>query len=148
MLFCVSHTTRICCFYSNQIVNKCRRRIRVVRLTQNSYIIWIFSKMVLRWRRGDKLLNKFIILVCIQKVFSSLHNIQIEPLMADGLFWRFFSYFSRPWQWNLVCSLTNLQLSYQSNQSYFPDLTWANLPFCSWSSYDQSWRKQMKWYTF
>ncbi len=24
--------------------------------------------------------------VCIQKVFSSLHKIQIEPLMADGLF--------------------------------------------------------------
>ncbi len=27
---------------------------------------------------------------CIQQVFSSLHKIQIEPLMADGLFWRCF----------------------------------------------------------
>ncbi len=35
--------------------------------------------------RGDKLLNKVIILyfLCVQKVLSSLHNIQIEPLMAD-----------------------------------------------------------------
>ncbi len=32
----------------------------------------------------------------IQKVFSSLHNITIEPLMAGGVFWRCFSYFSVP----------------------------------------------------
>ncbi len=35
-LFCVSCTTRRCCFCSNQSVNKRRRRIRVARLTQNS----------------------------------------------------------------------------------------------------------------
>ncbi len=34
-LFCVSHTTWIRCFRSNQSVNKLRRCIRVVRLTQN-----------------------------------------------------------------------------------------------------------------
>ncbi len=27
---------------------------------------------------------------CIQKVFSQLHNITVEPLMADGLFWQCF----------------------------------------------------------
>ncbi len=32
------------------------------------------------------------------------HSIQIEPLMADGLFWRCFSYFYGPWQCNLLCS--------------------------------------------
>ncbi len=36
MLFCVSCTTQICCFRSNQSVNKRRKRIRVVRLTQKS----------------------------------------------------------------------------------------------------------------
>ncbi len=41
---------------------------------------------------------KLFCFLCTEKVFSSLHNIQIEPLMADGLFWWCFSYFSRPWQ--------------------------------------------------
>ncbi len=55
--------------------------------------------MALRWHRGDELLNKLLLFYffCIQKVFSSLHKIQIEPLMADGLFWRCLSYFSGPW---------------------------------------------------
>ncbi len=37
---------------------------------------------------GDELLNKVVYFYfpCVEKVFSSLHNIQIEPLMADGLF--------------------------------------------------------------
>ncbi len=36
--------------------------------------------------------------LCVQKVFSSLHKIQIEPLMAGGLPWRCFSLFSGPQQ--------------------------------------------------
>ncbi len=49
---------------------------------------WILSKMALRWRGGDELLNK---VLCVQKVFSSLHNIQIEPLMdySDYVFHTF-----------------------------------------------------------
>ncbi len=45
---------------------------------------------------GDELLKKSccFYFLCIQKVFSSLHKIQIEPLMADGQPWRCFSYFS------------------------------------------------------
>ncbi len=35
---------------------------------------------------------------CVQKVFSLLHNLTVEPLMADGLFWQCFLYFSGPWQ--------------------------------------------------
>jgi len=43
--------------------------------------------------------------VCIQKVFSSLHNSQIEPLMTIlGLFWWCLSYFSGPWQCYLLGS--------------------------------------------
>ncbi len=68
------------------------------------YVQWIFSKMALCWRRGDKLLNKDYFFFFIQKVFSSVHNIQIEPLMADGLFWRCLSYFSGSWQRYLVGS--------------------------------------------
>ncbi len=45
----------------------------------------IFSKMALRWLRWD---SWYFYLFCVQKVFSSLHKVQIEPLMADGLFWR------------------------------------------------------------
>ncbi len=42
--------------------------------------------------------------LCAQKVFSSLHKIQIEPLMADWLPWWCFSYFSEPQQWYLLGS--------------------------------------------
>ncbi len=38
------------------------------------------------------------------KLFSSLHNSQIEPRMVDGPFWWCFSYFSRPWQCYLLGS--------------------------------------------
>ncbi len=38
------------------------------------------------------------------KVILSLHSIQIEPLIADGLFWRCLSYFSGPWQCYLLGS--------------------------------------------
>ncbi len=40
----------------------------------------------------------------IQKVFLSLHNVMIDPLMADGVSWRCCSYFSGPWQCNLLGS--------------------------------------------
>ncbi len=40
----------------------------------------------------------------VQKVFPSLHDITIEPLMADGVSWRCFSYFSGPLQCTLLGS--------------------------------------------
>ncbi len=40
----------------------------------------------------------------VQKVFSSLHIVTIEPLMADGLPWQCFSYFSGSWQCKLLGS--------------------------------------------
>ncbi len=52
------------------------------------------------------LLNKVVFFFFVLKVFSSLHNIQINPLMvmADGVFWQCFSYFSGPWHCNLLGS--------------------------------------------
>ncbi len=41
------------------------------------------------WKKG-----RYFYFFCIEKVFSSLHKIQIEPLMADGLPWPCFSFFS------------------------------------------------------
>ncbi len=43
-------------------------------------------------QRADKLLNKcrYFYFLCVHKIFLSLHKIQIEPLMADGLFWQCF----------------------------------------------------------
>ncbi len=67
----------------------------------------IISKMVLRWHRGDVTVPKCWIKSLFyfrKKVFSSFHNITIEPLMADGVFWRCFSYFYGPWQCNLLGS--------------------------------------------
>ncbi len=77
MLFCVICTTRVCCFRSNQSVNKRRRCIRVVQLNSP------------KWRYADaEETNCWIkLFLCIQKVFSSLHRVQIESLMADGVSW-------------------------------------------------------------
>ncbi len=36
--------------------------------------------------------------LCAENVYSSLHKIQIEPLIADGVSWRCFSFFI--WVWN------------------------------------------------
>ncbi len=64
----MSAAYRIRCFRSNQSVNTHRKRIRAVRLTQNSVraicVQRIFSKMALHWRKGDELLNKVVIFVC------------------------------------------------------------------------------------
>ncbi len=62
-----------------------------------------------KWRYSDAnetnyWINRYFYFLCVQKVFSSLHKAQIEPLMADGLFWRYLSYFSGPWQWYLLGS--------------------------------------------
>ncbi len=54
-------------------------------------------------QRGDGLLKKSHFL-CVQKVFSSLHKIQIESLMADGFPLRCVSFFSEPRQWYLLGS--------------------------------------------
>ncbi len=92
-------SVRIRCFHSNQSVNKCRKRIRVARLTQNSVrsvcVQQIFSKMELR--------RRLFIFFTSQKCSHSF-TIQIEPLIADGLFWRCFSYFSVSWQRYLLGS--------------------------------------------
>ncbi len=66
-----------------------------------------------KWCYGDadetncwikSLFYKNIFVFIIQKVFSSLHKVQIEPRMADGLFWRCLSYFSGPRQCYLLGS--------------------------------------------
>ncbi len=41
-------------------------------------------------------LSHYFCLIYIQKVFSSRHKVTVEPLMADGVFWRHVSYFSGP----------------------------------------------------
>ncbi len=58
----------------------------------------IISKMALLWHRGDVTvpncwITSLFLFYFRTKVFSSLHSIMIEPLMADGVFWRCFSYF-------------------------------------------------------
>ncbi len=62
MLFCVSRTTQIGCFRSNQSVNKCR-------------------KMVLGWRGGDELLNKVVIFVffAYKKYSRSFVKLRLNP---------------------------------------------------------------------
>ncbi len=89
-LFCVSHNTRMRYFHSNQSVNACRKRILV---------LWLIQKSVRSLRSVDNLQNgatltrrdteesncHYFYFPCVQKVFSSLHKVQIEPLMADGL---------------------------------------------------------------
>ncbi len=70
------------------------------RRAYNACVRWIMSKIALRWPRGYELLKKslYLYFLCIQKVFSSLHKIQIEPPMADGFHWRCLSFFSGPQQ--------------------------------------------------
>ncbi len=94
--------TRMRYFHSNQSVNIHRKRILVLRLTQKS-VRSLRSADILQngatvTRRDTEETNCYFYFLCLQKVFSSLHKIQIEPLMADGLFWRCLSYFSGPWQ--------------------------------------------------
>ncbi len=70
----------------------------------------IISKMALRWLRGGVTVTNcwikslFLFYFRTKILFSLLHQIQIEPLMADGVSWRCFSYFSGPWQWELLSS--------------------------------------------
>ncbi len=78
------------------IIRPCRRRIPVSRLIQKSVRILC---------PGHNLQNGATVM---QKVFSLLHNVTIEPLMADGVFWRCVSYFSGPWQCNLLDSQLGL----------------------------------------
>ncbi len=47
-------------------------------------------------------IKSFILIFFVQKVLSLLHNVMIEPLMAD--FWRCFSFFSGLLQCNLLGS--------------------------------------------
>ncbi len=79
-LFCIRLNAKMRYFHSNQSVNT--RRIQILKLKKSHYFYFL----------------------CIQKVISSLHKIQIEPLMADGLSWRCFSLFSEPRQWYLLGS--------------------------------------------
>ncbi len=54
-------------------------------------------------QKGDDLLKKIYILIFfVYKKYS--RRFQIEPLMADGLPWRCFYFFSGPRQWYLLCS--------------------------------------------
>ncbi len=89
---------------------------------------WVISKMALRWggetERRRIVENKFLFyFLCVQKLFSSLHKIQINSLMADGLPWRCFSFFSEPRQWYLLGS--------QWDSHKHPDLYLKYLKLCS-----------------
>ncbi len=66
----------------------------------------ILSKMALRWRRGDKLLNKVIIFVFYVYKKYSRSFIKLRFWTTDGRWtiWRCLSYFSGPWQCNLLGS--------------------------------------------
>ncbi len=108
-LFCISRNTRICILRVFTLWFERKQHIRVVRLTQNSVLclrsVDILQNGTTLTQRGDELLKKsYFYFLCIQKVFSSHYKIQIEPLMADGLFWRCLSYFAGPWQCYLLGS--------------------------------------------
>ncbi len=60
-----------------------KKRVRSLRPADN-----FKNGATLMQRDREELLKKFryFYFLCVQKVFSSHHKIQIEPLMADGLF--------------------------------------------------------------
>ncbi len=92
-VFCISLDTgmRLLCRFTLWFEWKKRKKsVRVLRPWH------ITSKMALRWHKGDVTVTNCWIksLFFVQNVFSSLYKRQIEPLMADGVFWRCFSYFS------------------------------------------------------
>ncbi len=53
-----------------------KRRIRVVRLIYAICVQWILSKMVQRWRRWDKMLNKVVIFIFFAYKKYSRHFIK------------------------------------------------------------------------
>ncbi len=87
--------------------------------------------MALRWR-GETERRRKVIFLCVQKVFLSFHNIQIEPLTADGQPWRCFSYFSEPRKCYLLGSqwdshkppsfyLKYLKMCFEDEQSFLSE---------------------------
>ncbi len=96
----------LCCFHSNQSVKNVEDVSVWHSWHRTAYAICLSYRYSpkWRWRRREELLNKVIILICVEKAFLSLHDSPIEPLMADGLFWWCLSYFSGPWQWYLLGS--------------------------------------------
>ncbi len=65
-------------------------RMRILRCLRS---IHNFQNGATLTRRDREKMNccKKSFFLCVQNVFSSLHKIQIEPLTADGVFWRWFS---------------------------------------------------------
>ena len=114
MLFCIIRATRMRCFLSNQSVNIHRKCILVAGLTQKS-IRCLRSAHILQngatlmWRDTEEtncwIKSLFLFTLRTKKDSRHLHNVTVEPLIADGLFLRSFSYFSGPWQCNLLGSL-------------------------------------------
>ncbi len=111
------------------------------------YPKWLYAEE--ERQRGDELLKKsfYFYFLCIQKLFLLLHTIQIGPLMADGLPWRCFSFFSEPRQWYLLGSqwdshkppefyLKYLKLCSEDEQSFNGDGTtwgkWLMTKFSFW----------------
>ncbi len=92
--------------------NKVMRYSRICarsRLNANDHYWWTSITVKRHQKSGTKkrkkkMKTKPVYFLCIQKVFSSLHKILIEPLMADGLSWWCFSYFSEPQQCYLLGS--------------------------------------------
>ncbi len=117
-LLCVSRATRIRLLRLFTLWFEWKQRIWCAADTEEHKLL-ASNRYSPKWHYAEpeemngwiKLLFCFL---CAEKVFSSLHNIQIEPLMADGLFWWCFLYFSRRRQCYLLDSqwtVTNLPVS-------------------------------------
>ncbi len=80
------------CFHSNQSINKRTIRIRALQMTENSVctlrpsdVLQNGAMLIQRDREETNCwIHVFVYFLCVQKVFSSLHKIHIEPLMTDG----------------------------------------------------------------
>ncbi len=98
--FCISLDTGIRRLRRFRLWFECKQRTLVARLIQKSIHIWL---------RGDDTvpncwIKSLFCFISTQKVILLLHNSQIEPLIADGVSWRCFSYFSGPRQCYLLGS--------------------------------------------
>ncbi len=120
-LFCVSRNTRIHLLRIFTFWFKWKQRILVARVTQNSVrslrSVDTLQNGATRMQRDTEEMNSL-----HTKVFSSLHNFQIEPLMAGRLLWWSLSYLSGPRQ----CSLLGSQWDSHKPHGFHPKY----LKFC------------------
>ncbi len=83
-------------FHNCQVNNTVKAQKSIERYNQNSpsaisgsiWLLWSYEILFVRKEKKlyYELWIKFFFFFCVQKVFSSLHNSQIEPLMADVIY--------------------------------------------------------------